>query len=99
MVPVGVFPLPWGGLQVSAVQRLPSSQLGGVPGTHPPVVGSQLSMPLHAFPSSQLTYVPRQTPFWHTSFAVHGLPSSHVTVALGVYTQPRAGSQLSSVHV
>ena len=43
--------------------------------------------------------MPRQTPFWHTSFTVHGLPSSHVTVALGVYTQPRAGSQLSSVHV
>src|SRR5213593_1703813 len=85
--------------QVSSVQGLPSSQLGGVPGTHPPVVGSQLSMPLHACPSSQSTYVPRQTPFWHTSFSVHGLPSSHVTVALGVYTQPCAGSQVSSVHV
>src|SRR6266481_6749820 len=99
MMLLGVCTQPSVSSQVSSVQGLPSSQLGGVPGTHPPVVGSQLSMPLHAFPSSQLTYMPRQTPFWHTSFTVHGLPSSHVTVALGVYTQPRAGSQLSSVHV
>src|SRR5439155_1075135 len=70
-----------------------------VAGTQPPVVGSQVSMPSHASPLSQLTYVPRQTPLAHTSLVVHGLPSSHETVALGVCTQPTAGSQLSSVQV
>src|SRR5206468_1630435 len=85
--------------QPSSVQGLPSSQLGGGPGTHRPVVGSQVSMPSRASPLSQLTYVPRQTPFAHTSVVVRGLPSSHETVALGVCTQPTAGSQLSSVQV
>src|SRR6266446_5894139 len=96
---LGVCTQPNSASQPSSVQGLPSSQLGGVPGTHPPVVGSQVSMPSHASPLSQLTYVPRQTPLAHTSLVVHGLPSSHETVALGVCTQPTAGSQLSSVHV
>src|SRR5262249_54338893 len=44
--------------QTSSVHGLPSSQFGGVPGTHDPVTVSQVSTPLHAIPSSQTIGVP-----------------------------------------
>src|SRR5439155_24887494 len=62
-------------------------------------VGSPASTPPKASPWWQRTYGPTQTPAAQTSLVVHGLPSSHGAVALGVCTQPTAGSQLSSVQV
>src|SRR5437762_9422470 len=41
------------GSQLSAVHTMPSSQVGGVPGTHVPSVGLQVSRPLQKRPSSQ----------------------------------------------
>src|SRR2546427_671265 len=39
----------------SVVHTIPSSQVAGVPATHCPVAGSQVSRPLQSWPSSQVT--------------------------------------------
>jgi hypothetical protein len=46
-----VFRQPVAGSQLSSVQRLPSSQLGGAPPTHAPAL--QVSLVVQASPSSQ----------------------------------------------
>src|SRR5207249_4202921 len=43
------------GSQLSAVHTIPSSQVGGVPSTHVPSCGLQVSRPLQKRPSSQVT--------------------------------------------
>src|SRR5207249_3239875 len=43
------------GSQLSAVHTTPSSQVGGVPSTHVPSCGLQVSRPLQKRPSSQVT--------------------------------------------
>jgi hypothetical protein len=67
---------PVAGLQESSVQPLPSSQLGGAPGTQAPP--EQTSPTVQALPSLQAAelLVKTQTPPWHVS-VVHGLPSLH----------------------
>src|SRR5689334_20232272 len=65
------------GSHVSVVQGLPSSQMSGDPAMHAPLVGSQVSTPLHAFPSSHRTGVPVHVPSMHMSFRVQALPSLH----------------------
>jgi hypothetical protein len=62
-----------------------------------PEAGLQLSS-VHAFESSQGTAdPPPHDPPLHVSPVVQALPSSH-GLLFGVYTQPEAGLQLSSVH-
>jgi len=61
-----------------------------------PTAGSQLSS-VHTLPSSQFgPEPPMQTPPLHVSEVVHALPSLQ-GAALFAWTQPVAGSQLSSV--
>src|SRR5438552_8344493 len=88
---------PVAGSQTSSVQGLPSLQTSGIPGRHAPLVGSQVSTPLHASPSSQTTGAPTQMPAAHPAFVVQGLPSSLKTAAVGVRTQPDRAWQPSSV--
>jgi hypothetical protein len=90
-------------LQLSAVHGLLSSQLSGVPATHP-VVGLHVSMPLQALPSLQLIAGPLQTPPVQMSpvppgpVPVHMLLSLHgVLFATGVF-EHRLFAQLSVVH-
>jgi hypothetical protein len=101
---VCVHPLP--GLHPSAVQTLPSSQSGAVPGWHVPP--PQTSTPLQALPSLQLVPLARspcwQMPAEQTS-VVHALPSLQSAVVVqpvqpGMAScwQPATGSQLSVVH-
>src|SRR2546426_749172 len=62
--------------QASAVQRAPSSQVLGGPGWQPSS-GSQVSVPLHGFPSSQSSGVPDvQVLLTQVSWPLHTLPSS-----------------------
>jgi uncharacterized membrane protein len=62
-------------LQLSAVQRIASSQLGGMPGRHP-TVALQVSAPLQKLPSSQLGAVPGwQTPLTQVSTPLQAFPS------------------------
>jgi hypothetical protein len=75
-----------------------SSQFGGVPLTHP-LAGSHVSTPLQTLLSVHCIGVPVHVPLLQTSPVVQAEPSSHATpFAAGVWTQPVAGSQLSSVH-
>src|SRR5262245_46542436 len=61
--------------QVSAVQRAPSSQLGGTPSWQP-LTGSHVSTPSHASPSSHCSGVPgTQSPLTHRSSPLHTLLS------------------------
>src|SRR5262245_63523585 len=54
---IDVLTQPVNGLHVSYVQRAPSLQFGGAVSWQP-AVGSQVSAPSHALPSSQLSDVP-----------------------------------------
>jgi len=56
------------------------------------VAGLQVSVPLQAFPSSQLTAAPPlQLPAWQLSPVVQALPSLHaVPLAFAVWMQPSA---------
>src|SRR5438128_5473688 len=65
------------GSQLSAVHTIPSSQVGGVPSTHVPSCGLQVSRPLQKWPLSQVTaagcaHAPCPSPW----AAVQPLPSS-----------------------
>ena len=94
----GALTHPVAGLQLSAVHGLLSSQVGGVPATHP-VVGLQVSMPLQALPSLQLTAVPVQIPPVQASPVVHMLLSLHgVPFRTGVFEHVLF-AQLSVVQV
>ncbi|PKN59548.1 MAG: hypothetical protein CVU56_00545, partial [Deltaproteobacteria bacterium HGW-Deltaproteobacteria-14] len=83
--------------QVSlVVQAEPSSQGAVLFVWTQPIPGSQLSS-VHGLPSSQSVAAPlRQAPARQASAVVQGFPSSQLAV-LSALTQPRAGSQLSSV--
>jgi hypothetical protein len=59
---------------------MPSSQVGGGPAWHWPVVESHVSVPLQKFPSLQDMGTPVHVPFWQVSAVVQGLPSSHGSV-------------------
>src|SRR5262245_50518388 len=83
--------------QKSPVQSLPSSHEGGVPGTHCPLAGLQVSTPSHASWLLQSIGVPAQTPTAHVSLLVQRFPSLHGAV-LSAWKQPRLGLQRSSVH-
>lgn len=90
---------PW---QLSpVVQPLPSLQdvpFATAAPAHNPVDGSHACAPMHGVAPGQLmTLLPTQTPPWHASVCVQGLPSLHAIV-LFVCTQPVAGLQLSVVH-
>src|SRR5262245_36277599 len=84
------------GSQLSLVQSLASSHTGGVPGTHVPSTGLQVSKPLQALSSLQRTSLPRHTPRVQASFVVHSVPSSQGRT-LKTCRQPWTASQLSSV--
>src|SRR5436189_17348 len=96
------------GSQVSWVHTTPSSQSSGVPFTHSPVVGSQVSAPSQASPlsqsrrrwsqmccsTSQLSVV--QVPRWQVSVWVQALPSLHAVplLAFGLEHWPVAVLQV-----
>src|SRR5438309_11170764 len=63
--------------QVSAVQRVLSLQLGGVPRSQCPVWKSQVSRPSQKWPLSQTLATPTQLPSLQASFRVQGLLSVH----------------------
>src|SRR5262249_50854158 len=69
---IDVFMQPKTELQLSYVQRAPSLQSGAVPGWQP-LVGSQVSVPLHGSPSSHWSGVPAPQ-LW--------VPGSHGSVPL-----------------
>jgi hypothetical protein len=96
LVPVPVTQLP--ALHLSpVVQALPSSQSAVLLAwAQVPSAGLQLSS-VQTLSSLQLLATPTHWPAEHVSLLVHALPSSHVAV-LFVWTQPVAGTQLSSVH-
>ena len=95
---VGSLTHPVAGLQLSAVHGLLSSQVRGVPAAHP-VVGLQVSMPLQALPSLQLTAAPVQIPPVQASPVVHMLLSLHgVPFRTGVFEHVLF-AQLSVVQV
>src|SRR5262245_17314494 len=91
---------PCTGSQISVVHSSPSSQLSGVPATHAPEAGSQVSIPLQAFPSLQLVATavgaPRHAPLTHSSPCVQALPSSQRPVSC-VWMRPLIGSHVSVV--
>src|SRR5262245_65824496 len=95
-----VFVHPLTGSQTSVVQPSPSSQLSGVPGRQAPDVGSQVSTPLHTFPSPQFVAAvvgaPRHAPLTHSSPCVQAFPSSHRPVSC-VWVGPLSGSAPSVV--
>jgi hypothetical protein len=93
----GVCLQPTAGSQVSAMQGLPSLQLGGTPATQTALW--QVSVPLHLFASGQMV------PFGTTVFA-QPVTSSHVSSVHGFrssqanrLTQPSATPQASKVQV
>jgi hypothetical protein len=97
---IGVWLQPLAGLQMSTVQKFPSSQLTGCALPHDPA-GSQTSLAVHALPSSQgspgARGWPTQTAASQTSETVQAWPSSHGMPVVGVCTQPTDGSYVSDV--
>ena len=86
-------PLHWSPL----VHASPSEHSAVLLACWQPLVRSQLSV-VHGLPSSHEVMLPgAQLPALHASFAVQGLPSSHVA-ALGKWTQPWPSRHVSSVH-
>src|SRR3989304_2444406 len=85
-------------LQVPAVRQASPSLHGAVLFTWTqPDARSQLSS-VHSFPSSQFGPGPlTQTPPLQVSAVVHASASHHAAVVF-TWTQPEAGSQVSSVH-
>ena len=87
-----VFAQPPVALQVSVVQRFPSSQLTTAPGTQlPPAHASAPPTPVHKFPSlhGKLLKSWVQPPLTEQASVVHGLPSSHVTTTEPLHTPPK----------
>jgi hypothetical protein len=94
---------PLAGLQEESMHWVDGEQVGAVPATHAKFW--QVSVPLHAFPSSQWASAvhsgttPWQIPVEHASSIVPGLPSSQLLPsATGTLWQPLAGSQDESMH-
>ena len=82
-------------LQTSAVQVMLSLQLGAMPGLQPRLM-SQVSAPLHHWPSSQAVFCGAKTQESVVSLqesAVQGMASSQVGAVPG--WQPRTESQVS----